>query len=127
MKSYYSKKVIEHFLGPKNFGRIKDADGMGDTANLRCGDVMKLYIKVKKGIIADAKFETLGCAAALATSDIICELAKGKTPKEALKLDYAIIEKELGYLPPVKKHCAHLAQVALKAAIEDYEKKQERK
>ena len=127
MRPYYSKKVIEHFLHPKNFGKIKDANGIGDTQNLRCGDIMKIYIKVKKEkdkeIIKDAKFETFGCGHAISISDMICDLVKGKTIKEALRIGYEDIADEIGPIPPVKVHCAHLAQAGMKAAIEDYQKR----
>lgn len=121
MKPYYSKKVIQHFLNPKNFGKMKNADGIGRVGNPRCGDIMDLFIKVdKKEIIKDVKFHTLGCAAAIATSDMISELAKGKTLKQALKIKYNSIVDELGYLPKIKVHCASLAEHGLKKAIEDY-------
>lgn len=127
VKPYYSKKVIEHFLHPKNFGKIKDASGIGDTQNLKCGDIMKIYIKVekKKGeeVIQDIKFETFGCGHAISISDMICELAKGRTLKEALRIGYEDIASEIGPIPPVKVHCASLAKSGLKAAIEDYRKK----
>ncbi len=127
MEQYYSKKIIEHFLHPKNLGKIKDADGVGDTQNLKCGDVMKIYLKIGKiggkEIVKDAKFETMGCGHAIAISDMICELVKGKTLPEALKVGYEQIAKEIGPVPPVKMHCAHLAQAGVKAAIEDYKKK----
>ncbi len=125
MKSYYTKKAISHFMNPKNFGRIKDADGVGEVGNIKCGDLMKLYIKVEKKkmkkIITDAKFHTLGCAAAIATSDAVCELVKGKTIEEALRVKYEDVVKKLGTLPSVKIHCATLAQEGLKTAIADYE------
>lgn len=127
MKTYYSKKVIEHFLHPKNMGKIKDADGIGDTENLRCGDIMRIYIKVEKKegkeVIKEAKFETMGCAAAISTSDMICDLVIGKTLEEALRIGYKDIADELGSLPPIKIHCAYLAQEGLKMAIEGYQKK----
>jgi nitrogen fixation NifU-like protein len=127
-KPYYSKKVIEHFTHPKNFGEMRDADGVGKVGNPRCGDLMKLYLKVekkgKKEIIKDIKFHTLGCAAAIATSDIVCDLVKGKSVKEALKVDYRKVTKELGYLPEVKIHCSFLAQQGLRAAIDDYSRRQ---
>jgi nitrogen fixation protein NifU and related proteins len=125
MKSYYTKKAINRFMSPKNFGEIKDADGVGKVGNIRCGDTMKLYIKVKKKekIISDIKFHTLGCAAAIATSDAICEMVKGKTIEQALRITYKDIVKELGSLPSVKIHCASLAQEGLKSAVLDYEKK----
>jgi nitrogen fixation NifU-like protein len=126
MKPYYSKKVIEHFTHPKNFGEIKNASGVGKVGNPRCGDIMKLFIKVEKKegkeIIKDIKFHTLGCAAAIATSDMVCDLVKGKSVKDALRVDYKKVIKELGYLPEVKIHCSFLAQQGLKAAIENYEK-----
>lgn len=125
MQPYYSKKTIKHFLHPKNFGKIKNADGVGDTKNLRCGDMMKIYIKVDKktSIIKDAKFETFGCGHAVSISDILCELVKGKKISEAVKIGYEQIIKELGPIPPTKVHCTHLAQSAMKAAVEDYKKK----
>lgn len=127
MKPYYSKKVIQHFINPKNFGKIKNADAVGKVGNPRCGDVLELFIKVEKKdgqeIIKDIKFQILGCAAAVATSDMICDLVKGKTLDEASKVSYQDIVKELGELPPVKVHCSVLAQEGLKAAIEDYRKK----
>ena len=123
----YSKKIIDRFLHPKNLGKIKDADGIGDTTNLRCGDLMKIYLKIeKKGgkeIIKDAKFETFGCGHAISISDMICDLVKGKTLDEALKIGYEAIIDELGPIPPVKMHCAKLAQTAMKAAIDDYKNK----
>jgi len=127
MKPYYSKKVLEHFLHPKNMGKIKEASGVGDTQNLRCGDIMKIYIKVerKKGkeIIQDAKFKTMGCGHAISISDMICELIKGKTLNEALKIGYKNIAPVLEPIPPAKVHCVHLAEQAVKSAIEDYQKR----
>jgi len=124
MKPYYSKEVVKRFTNPKNFGEIKNADAVGRVGNPRCGDIMKLYIKVeKKGgkeIIKDIKFHTLGCAAAIATSDMACGLVKGKTLKEDLKIDYKKIVKELGDLPPIKIHCSVLAREGLKATVENY-------
>ncbi len=128
MKPYYTKEVIKRFTNPKNFGEIKDANGIGKVGNPRCGDIMKLYIKVgDKGIIEDIKFHTLGCAAAIATSDMACDLVKGKNIKEALKLDYEKIVKALGDLPPIKIHCSVLAREGLKAAIKDYYENRKRK
>lgn len=130
MPQYYSKKVIEHFLHPKNLGKIKDASGIGDTQNMRCGDVMKMYIKVrkngKKEVIEDVKFETFGCGHAISISDMMCELVKGKAIKDALKIDYKDIIKELGSIPPAKVHCSYLAKSALKAAVDDYSQKSEK-
>ena len=124
----YSKKVMDHFLHPKHLGKIKNPDGKGDTENLRCGDIMKVYIKIsknKKGeeLIKDIKFETLGCAAAIASSDMICDLAKGKTLQEAKKIGFKDVASELGFLPSPKLHCANLAESALKMAIANYEKR----
>lgn len=127
----YSKKVMEHFKHPRNMGRLKNPDGVGKVGNLTCGDVMWLYIKVDKNnsgkeIIKDIKFETFGCAAALATSSVITELAKGKTLDKALKIDRAKIVKSLGGLPPIKIHCSVLAADALDEAIYDYLQKNKR-
>ena len=119
----YSKKVIEQFMHPKNMGRLKDADGVGQVGNILCGDMMTLYIKVKKDIISDIKFESFGCAAAIATSSMITELAKGKSLDEAEKLNRETVAKELGGLPPIKMHCSNMAAEALKKAIEDYKSK----
>src|SRR4030043_26263 len=128
MKPYYSKEVIKRFTNPKNFGEIKNADGVGRVGNPRCGDMMKLYIKVgKKGIIKDIKFHTLGCAAAIATSDMACDLVKGKTLKEAQKIDYRKIIKALGDLPLIKIHCSVLAREGLKAALKDYYERKRKK
>jgi nitrogen fixation NifU-like protein len=124
----YSKKVLQHFLHPKFFGKIKNADGMGRTGNPLCGDVMELYLKIdeKSQKIKDIKFHTTGCAAAIASSDMVCQFVKGKTIKEALKVDFKDILKKLGNLPPVKVHCSILAIQALRAAIDDYRAKAER-
>ncbi|MDD5589950.1 MAG: iron-sulfur cluster assembly scaffold protein [Candidatus Portnoybacteria bacterium] len=120
----YSKKVIEQFLNPKNMGKLENANGVGSVGNILCGDQMNLYIKVgKNGVIEDVKFESFGCAAAIATSSIITEMAKGKTLDEALKIDQETVAKELGGLPPIKMHCSNMAAEALKKAIEDYRKK----
>lgn len=128
----YSKKVMEHFKHPRNMGRLKNPDGVGKVGNIVCGDVMWLYIKIGKNkknqeIIKDIKFETFGCAAALATSSVITELAKGKTLDKALKIDRAKIVKSLGGLPPIKIHCSVLASDALGEAIYDYFSKNKRK
>ena len=123
----YSKKVIEHFSRPHNQGVIKDADGVGTVGNPTCGDIMKLYIKVSKNkeeeIIEDIKFETLGCGAAIATSSMITDLAKGKTLEEAEKITRQNVADELEGLPPVKMHCSNLAADALQKAIENYKSK----
>jgi len=124
----YTQKVIEHFQKPHNLGKMKNPSAVGEVGNPVCGDLMRIYLKVKKNkngdsIIDDIKFETLGCVAAIATSSMITELAKGKTFSEAMKIKFSDVEKSLGSLPPVKKHCADLAVRALRAAIENYKKK----
>lgn len=119
----YSKKVMEAFQNPRNVGVIEDADGVGEVGNAACGDIMTLYIKVEGGKIADIKFKTFGCAAAIATSSMITNLAKGKTLEEAKKISRADVADALDGLPPIKMHCSNLASDALRAAIEDYEKK----
>jgi len=120
----YSEKVMEHFRNPRNMGEISAADGVGTVGNPVCGDMMSIYIKVKDNLIADIKFKTFGCGAAVATSSMITELAKGKTLEEAMKITRANVADELGGLPPIKMHCSNLAADALHAAIEDYHKKQ---
>ena len=124
----YSRKVIEHFTRPHNQGVIKNPSGMGMVGNPVCGDIMKIYIKVKKDkkmgeLISDIKFETLGCASAIATSSMVTDLAKGKTLDEAMKISRDSVADSLGGLPPIKMHCSNLASDALHAAIEDYKKK----
>jgi nitrogen fixation NifU-like protein len=119
----YSDKVIEHFTHPRNVGKIDDADGIGHVGNAVCGDIMDLYIKVKDNKIIDAKFQTYGCAAAIATSSMVTELVKGKTIEEALKITNQTVTEALGGVPPQKRHCSVLAEQALRAAIEDYLKK----
>jgi nitrogen fixation NifU-like protein len=120
----YSEKVMEHFMNPRNVGEIKNPDGVGEVGNPRCGDIMRMYIKVKKNKIEDVKFLTFGCGAAVATSSMITELIKGKTLDEALKISNMDVSDALGGLPPVKMHCSNLAEQAIRAAIEDYKKKQ---
>lgn len=127
----YSKKVLEHFQNPKNYGKIKKPDGVGKAGNIVCGDVMYLYIKVERKkngeeYIKDIKFQTYGCLAAIASSSILTELVKGKTLKEAIKIDRNQIIKNLGGLPPIKTHCSVLAADALLEAIYDYLKKHKR-
>jgi nitrogen fixation NifU-like protein len=121
----YSEKVMEHFKKPQNMGEIPDADGVGSVGNPTCGDLMTMYIKVKENRIEDVKFKTYGCGAAIATSSMTTELAKGKTVDEAMKITRASVADSLGGLPPVKMHCSNLAADALHAAIEDYKKKQQ--
>ncbi|HLN89593.1 MAG TPA: Fe-S cluster assembly scaffold protein NifU [Candidatus Binatia bacterium] len=123
----YSEKVMQHFKKPQNMGEIPDADGVGSVGNPTCGDLMTMYIKVKDNRIEDVKFKTYGCGAAIATSSMTTELAKGKTIDEAMKISRASVADSLGGLPPVKMHCSNLAADALHAAIEDYQKKQKSK
>jgi nitrogen fixation NifU-like protein len=122
-KMEYSEQVKKHFLHPKNVGEIKNPDGVGEVGNLSCGDVMRITIKVEKNKLADVKFKTMGCAAAIATSSMITEIAKGKTLEEAEKITRKDVSKELGGLPPIKEHCSNLAADALKKAIENYRRK----
>lgn len=126
-KFMYSKKVIEHFTRPHNQGEMKNPDGIGIVGNPVCGDLMKIYIRVKKNkaeeILEDVKFETLGCASAIATSSMITDLAKGKTLEEAMKITRNNVAEALEGLPPIKMHCSNLAADGLHAAIEDYGKK----
>ncbi|MCX6767626.1 MAG: Fe-S cluster assembly scaffold protein NifU [Candidatus Micrarchaeota archaeon] len=119
----YTKKVMEHLANPRNVGEIPGADGVGTVGNPVCGDVMSIYIKVGGGRITDIKFKTYGCGAAIATSSIITELAKGKTIEEAVKISVNDVAGELGGLPPVKMHCSNLAADALHAAIKDYQER----
>ncbi len=119
----YSKEVLENFSNPKNMGEIKDADAVGEMGNPSCGDVMKIYLKVKDNKIKDIKFQTMGCVAAIATSSMITELAKGKTLAEAEKITNADVASSLKGLPPIKMHCSNLAADVLKIAIKNYRKK----
>lgn len=116
----YSEKVMDHFQHPRNVGKMDDADGIGEVGNAKCGDIMKVYLKIKDDVIEDVKFNTFGCASAIATSSMATELIKGKPLSEALALtDQAVVEA-LDGLPPVKIHCSVLAEEAIKAAIKDY-------
>ena len=125
--SLYSEKVMEHFKNPRNVGEIENPDGVGHVGNPVCGDIMELYIKVKDGIIIDAKFKTFGCGAAIATSSMITEIVKGKSLKEALKISNKTVAEALDGLPAVKMHCSVLAEDALKSAVEDYLSKSKEK
>jgi len=116
----YTDKVMEHFRNPRNMGEISNADGVGTVGNPTCGDLMTMYIKVKDNRIEDIKFKTYGCGAAIATSSMTTELAKGKTLEEAMKITRASVADSLGGLPKLKMHCSNLAADALHAAIEDY-------
>ncbi len=124
MAMEYSPKVMDHFMNPRNVGEIKDADGIGEVGNARCGDIMKMFIKVEGGIIKDIKFQTFGCGSAIATSSMATEMIKGKPLEEALKLTNQAVVEALEGLPPVKIHCSVLAEQAIKAAIADYYQKQ---
>jgi nitrogen fixation NifU-like protein len=121
----YSEKVMDHFQNPRNMGDIPDADGIGTVGNPVCGDMMNIYIKVEDNRIVDIKFKTFGCGAAIATSSMITELAKGKTLEEAMKLTRTNVADSLDGLPPVKMHCSNLAADGLQEAIKDYQKKKE--
>ena len=120
----YSKKVMEHFESPHNVGVIEDANGIGEIGNAKCGDIMKMYLKIENDIIVDVKFKTYGCASAIATSSIATDMIKGQPVKEALKLTNKAVVEALDGLPAVKIHCSVLAEQAIKAAIADYYKRQ---
>ena len=120
----YSEKVMDHFMNPRNVGEIENASGVGEVGNAKCGDIMKIYIKVDDNeVITDVKFQTFGCGAAIATSSRATEMVMGKTVDEALKITNEMVTESLGGLPPVKLHCSVLAEEALHAAIADYRAK----
>ena len=119
----YSEKVMDHFRNPRNVGVIEDADGVGEVGNAKCGDIMKIYLKIEDGIVLDVKFETFGCASAVASSSMATELIKGKPVSEALKLTNQAVAEALDGLPAYKMHCSVLAEEAIKNALEDYYKK----
>ncbi|HID27505.1 MAG TPA: Fe-S cluster assembly scaffold protein NifU [Methanosarcinales archaeon] len=123
----YSEKVMDHFMNPRNVGEIKDADGIGKVGNPVCGDLVWIYIKVKDNKLEDVKFKTFGCGAAIATSSMITEMAKGKTLEEALKITRGDVADALEGLPPIKMHCSNLAADGLHKAIEDYLRKNNKK
>lgn len=120
----YTEKVMDHFENPRNVGEIPDANGVGQVGNPTCGDIMKIYLKVEDNVIKDIKFKTFGCGAAIATSSMVTEMAKGKTIDEALQLSNKAVAEALDGLPPKKMHCSNLAADALHAAIKDYQEKQ---
>ena len=120
----YTEKVMDHFTHPRNLGEIPDADGVGEVGNAKCGDVMKIFLKIEDGTIQDAKFKTFGCGAAVATSSMATELIKGRPIEDALKLTNKAVIEALGELPPVKVHCSVLAEQAVKAALADYYRRQ---
>ena len=119
----YSPKVMDHFMNPRNVGEIENADGVGQVGNAKCGDIMKIYLKIDNDIITDVKFKTFGCGAAVATSSMATELVKGKSVDEALKLTNKAVMEALDGLPPVKVHCSVLAEEAIKEAVNDYYRK----
>lgn len=116
----YSEKVLDHFSNPRNVGEIEDADGVGEVGNAKCGDIMKMYIKVDNNVITDVKFKTFGCGAAVATSSMATELIKGQPISEVLKLTNKAVVEALDGLPAVKLHCSVLAEQAIKSALSDY-------
>ena len=116
----YSEKVMDHFTNPRNVGEIENADGVGTVGHAKCGDIMKMYLKIEDGIIVDCKFKTFGCGAAIAPSSMATELIKGHTIEEALKLTNSVVVEALDGLPPVKVHCSVLAEEAVKTAVADY-------
>ena len=116
----YSEKVMDHFTNPRNVGKMDDADGIGEVGNAKCGDIMKMYIKVENDIITDVKFNTFGCGSAIATSSMATELIKGKPISEALELSNQAVVEALDGLPAYKLHCSVLAEEAVKAAVKDY-------
>jgi len=122
----YSEKVMDHFMNPRNMGEIKDADAVGTVGNPACGDVMRLYLKVKDDKVSDAKFKTFGCGAAIATSSMATEMIKGKTMDESLKITNEAVAEALDGLPPNKMHCSVLAQEAIEAAINNYKEKSDK-
>lgn len=116
----YTEKVMDHFTNPRNVGEIQDADGVGEVGNAKCGDIMRIYLKVENDVIKDVKFKTFGCGAAIATSSMVTEMVKGKTLSEALKISNQAVAEALDGLPPAKMHCSNLAADALHEAIKDY-------
>ena len=120
----YSEKVMEHFSNPRNVGELPDANGIGEVGNSKCGDIMKIYMKIEDDVIKDIRFKTFGCGAAVATSSMATDLVKGKTIKEALSITNKTVMEALDGLPPVKIHCSVLAEQGIKAAIQDYYERQ---
>ena len=120
----YSEKVMDHFANPRNVGEIPDANGIGEVGNAKCGDIMRIYLKVKDNVIEDVKFKTFGCGAAIATSSMVTEMVIGKTLEDALEISNQAVAEALGGLPPAKMHCSNLAADALHEAIKDYMSKQ---
>ena len=121
----YSEKVMEHFRNPRNVGVIEDADGVGEVGNAKCGDIMKMYLKIEDDVITDVKFETFGCGSAIASSSMATELIKGKPVSEAMKLTNKAVAEALDGLPAYKMHCSVLAEEAIRAALADYEQRKQ--
>lgn len=119
----YSEKVMDHFMNPRNVGEIENADGVGQVGNVKCGDIMKMYLKIEDDVIVDVKFKTFGCGSAIATSSIATEMIKGKTIQDALKLTNRAVVDALDGLPAQKVHCSVLAEQAVKSALFDYAQK----
>ncbi len=119
----YSEKVMDHFMNPRNVGEIENADGIGEVGNPKCGDIMKMYLKIEDGIITDVKFKTFGCGSAIASSSMATELIKGKSIQEAMQITNKAVAEALDGLPPVKMHCSVLAEQAIRKALLDYSKK----
>ena len=122
----YTEQVMDHFMNPRNMGEMENPDGVGTVGNAKCGDIMRIYIKVEDNVITDVKFKTFGCGAAIATSSKATELVKGKPLDEALQITNKMVMDSLGGLPPVKVHCSVLAEEALHAAIQDYKDRMEK-
>ncbi len=119
----YSDKVMDHFRNPRNVGVIADANGVGEVGNAKCGDIMKMYLKIEDDVIQDVKFETFGCGSAIASSSMATELIKGKPVSEAMKLTNQAVAEALDGLPAYKMHCSVLAEEAIRSALEDYQKR----
>ena len=122
----YSDKVMDHFLQPRNLGVIEDADGVGEVGNAKCGDIMKMYLKIDDDIITDVKFETFGCASAIASSSMATELIKGQRVEDAMQLTNKAVAEALDGLPAYKMHCSVLAEEAIQAALDDYKQKKDK-
>ncbi len=123
----YSEKVMDHFRNPRNVGVIEDADGVGEVGNAKCGDIMKMYLKIDDEIISDVKFETFGCGSAIASSSMATEMIKGKPVSEAMKITNKAVAEALDGLPDYKMHCSVLAEEAIRSAIDDYNSKKDKK
>ncbi len=123
----YSEAVMDHFMNPRNVGKIENPDGVGEVGNVKCGDIMKIYIKVDNNVITDVKFNTFGCGSAIASSSMATEMIKGKSIDDALKVTNKAVVEALDGLPPHKMHCSVLAEEAIEAAINDYKDKQKNK